>query len=102
MNKLVHRSFLNALGTVAYVAIVGTIMENAERVLGSVDNNMLAPVAFLTLFVLSAAVTASLVVGKPALMYLNGQKAEAVRLFLYTVGWLAIFTVIIFGLISIR
>ena len=99
MNKLAQNGFLNALATILYVTIVATIMQNGERIFGNVDDNMFAPIAFLTLFVLSAAITGSLVIGKPSLMYLNGQKTEAVKLFLHTISWLAVFTVTIFVLI---
>ncbi len=94
MNKLVQRSFLNALGVTAYVSVIATIMQNGEKYFESV-NESIAPIAFLTLFVLSAAVTGGLVLGKPVLMYLNNQKNEAIRLFIYTLGWLALAVVIL-------
>jgi branched-subunit amino acid permease len=94
MNKLVQRSFLNALGTIAYVAVVATIMQNGEKIFGNI-NQTLAPIAFLTMFVLSAAVTGSLVLGKPVLMYLDNQKSDAIKLFVYTVCWLALAVVIL-------
>jgi hypothetical protein len=100
MNKLIQRSFLNALGTVAYVSVVATIMQNGEKIFGNV-NQSIAPIAFLTLFVLSAAITGGLVLGKPVLMYLDNQKTEAVKLFLYTLCWLAA-AVIILLLVSIQ
>lgn len=89
MNKLIRRSFLNALGTVAYIILVGTIMRNAEKIFGKVDD-IFAPVIVLTLFVLSAAITGSLILGKPVLLFLEGNKSEAIKLFTYTLGWLAI------------
>jgi hypothetical protein len=100
MDKLIQRSFWNALGTVAYVAVVATLMSNGEKIFGQMSD-ILGPLIVLTLFVLSAAVTSSLVLGKPILMYLNNQKSEAVRLFIYTLGWLAL-AIIILLTISIR
>jgi hypothetical protein len=94
MNKLVQRSFMNALGTVAYVTAVALTMSNGERLFNNI-NQTIGPIAFLTLFVLSAAITGSLVLGKPVLMYLNNQKNEAIRLFLYTLCWLAAAIVIL-------
>src|SRR6185295_17393679 len=93
MNKLMQRGFLNALGTVAYVTLVATIMHSAQKIFRPEDT-VFAPMAVLTLFVLSAAVTGGLVLGKPTLMYLNDQKKDAIKLFLYTIGWLAVATVI--------
>lgn len=86
---------MNALGTVVYVTLVATFMQNGEKIFGKVEDNFFGPVVFLLLFVLSATITASLVLGKPLLMYLNGQKNEAVRLFFYTVGWLVLATLIL-------
>ena len=96
----VLRSFLNALGVTAYVAIIGTVMTNGERIFGEI-NKATGPIAFLMLFVLSAAVTGSLVLGKPILMYLNNQKSEAVKLFIYTLCWLALGVLILF-IVSIK
>jgi preprotein translocase subunit SecF len=95
MNKLVQRSFLNALGTVVYVSAVAIIMQNGEKIFGG-KSSIVGPISFLMLFVLSAAITSSLVLGKPLLMYLNDQKSEAVRLFIYTICWLVIAVVILF------
>jgi hypothetical protein len=92
MNRnLLKTSLINALGTVAYVAIVATVMTNAQRIFGQMKS-VIGPIAFLLLFVTSAAITASLVLGRPLMLYLDGQKQEAVKLFGLTVGWLALFT----------
>ena len=100
MQKLIQRSFLNALGVTAYVAVIATIMQNGEKIFGNM-NQTTGPIAFLTLFVLSAAVTGSLVLGKPVLMYLDNQKTDAIKLFLYTLGWLAL-AVVILLIVSIQ
>lgn len=94
MNKLVQRSLLNVLGTIGYISIVALFMNNASKVLGEKDN-ALSPILFLLLFVLSAAITGSLIAGKPLLMYLNGEKPQAIKLFLYTLGWLALALVVL-------
>lgn len=86
-------AFVNALGTLAYIMVVATIMQNGDRLFGEMDN-FLGPIAFLLLFVLSAIVVGSLVLGKPLTLYLDGKKKEAVQLFLSTATWLAGFTAI--------
>jgi hypothetical protein len=48
------------------------------------------------LFVVSATIVGSLVVGRPILLFLDGKKNEALRFFGYTLGWLAAFTLVIF------
>lgn len=95
MNKLIKRSFLNALGTGAYVATLVALVFNGEKMFGTI-NNILAPIAFLLTFIVSATVTGGLVLGKPILMYIDGQKKEAIQLLLYTIGWLAVGVIIIF------
>lgn len=89
MNKLISRSLLNVLGTIAYVSVVATMMKNGEKIFDNI-NQTTGPIAFLSLFVLSAAITGSLVLGKPVVLYLNGEKNEAVKMFIYTVCWLAL------------
>ena len=93
MKNLKLKALLNALLTTAYITVVALIMQNGEKVFGEM-NNMLGPIAFLLLFVLSAAITGSLVLGKPILMYLEGNKKEAIKLFLYTIGWIFVLTII--------
>ncbi len=94
MSKLIQRSLLNALGTITYVSVVVTVMRNGEKIFQNI-NQSLAPIAFLTLFVLSAAVTGGLVLGKPVMLYLNNQKSDAIKMFIYTLCWLGLAVVIL-------
>jgi hypothetical protein len=99
--NLVKTSFVHASLVTLYIALVATFMQNAERwFAGRMEETILMPISFLMLLVLSAAITGSLVLGKPAMMYFNGQKSEAVTLFLYILGWLAL-GMILFLLINI-
>ncbi len=94
-NKLIQRSFLNAFGTVAYVSLISLVMSQGSKIFGEKDTAV-TPIAALSLFVLSAAVTGSLVVGKPLLLYIENQKSDAVKLFIYTLCWLGLFTLSLF------
>lgn len=96
-SKLIFHSFICAVFTTFYIVVVALIIQNGEKIFGKM-NNFFGPVAFLLLFVLSAAITGALVVGRPVLLYLEGKKTEAVKLFLYTVSWLLIITLIIFAI----
>jgi hypothetical protein len=87
MNRLITRGLFNALGIIVYVSAVSVIMQNGEKIFSNI-NEFVGPVAFLILFVLSAAVTGGLVLGKPVMLYLSDQKNEAVKLFIYTLCWL--------------
>lgn len=83
-NYLLKRAIGSGLGTVAYVFLVSRIMLSGEQFFGKFENNFLAPVVFLLLFVFSALFTGYLVLGKPVMMYIDGQKKEAVKLLFYT------------------
>lgn len=95
MNKLIQRGFLNALGTIAYITWLAWVFAILEKYNFNEPDGFFAPVLALTLFVVSAAVTGGLVIGKPLLMYISGQKSEAVKLFLYTIAWLVVALVIL-------
>jgi hypothetical protein len=76
-------------------------MFNGEKFFGKEDNFWM-PVALLLLFVVSATIVGALVLGRPAYMYFNGQKQEAVRLLVYTVAWLVLITVLFFTVLFLR
>lgn len=101
LSKNLHSAFLQALGVFVYVTLVALIMYHAEQVFGQA-RGFIAPVAFLMLFVFSAAVVGTLVLGKPVVMYLDGHKREALQLFGYTLLWLFVFTVLSLLFLSIR
>jgi len=88
-------SFIDAISVAGYVAAVSSIIRNGERIFGKMDN-FLGPVAFLLLFVLSAAITGALILGRPVMLFLGGQKKEAVKLFIFSVGWLLAIIIVVF------
>ncbi|MDD5618687.1 MAG: hypothetical protein PHG69_06285 [Candidatus Omnitrophica bacterium] len=92
--KLLFWSFINSAVCFLYVLGIGWFLFNGENIFGKADN-FLMPVALLLLLVVSATITGALILGRPILFYLNGYKSEAVKLLLFTIGWLIIFTVII-------
>jgi hypothetical protein len=59
-------------------------MNNGNKIFGSSDNNLIAPILFLLLFVFSALLTGFLVLGKPLMLYIDGQKKDGVNLLFYT------------------
>lgn len=96
-NHLLKLGIGNALGTVLYIFLISQIVIHGEQLFGKVENNFLSPMLFLLLFVFSALVTGSLVLGKPIMMYIDGQKKEAVRLLIYTGG--SLFVLLLVGAI---
>jgi len=87
--KLLTRSFGHALLAFAYIFCIALFFNlGLKKVFGNVPE-FFAPIIMLSLLVLSAAVMAILIFGKPVLLYLENQKKEALTMLFYTVGWLA-------------
>lgn len=97
MNKkdLVTNAFLDALGVMAYVTLFAWCVINFEKIFGPQKGGWIYIALFLILFIVSACVTGSLVLLKPAMLYMEGKKKDALRMFAYTVGFLAILAVLI-------
>jgi hypothetical protein len=85
----------SALLTAAYIAALSLFFFNAQSIFGQKEDNFLMPLLMLLLFVISAAITSFLVLGKPIRMYIDGAKREAVNLFFITLAWLFVFAVIV-------
>jgi len=100
MKKFYLWGLVHAALTLVYVAIVGLIMMNGDRLFGQM-NNVIGPVGFLLLFTLSALIVGSLVLGKPVLLYLDGKKKEGLTLFFTTAGFLTIFTLVAFIILAV-
>ena len=99
--QIIKYSALHAAGTVAYIALVATFMFNIDNILGSgPDTSILVPIAMLLLFVVSASITGSLVVGRPILWYLDGKKKEAVSLLISTIGFLTFAMICAFAILA--
>jgi hypothetical protein len=74
---------LNAAATAAYVIGIGSLLFYAPQFFGRLKTPLI-PIAMLLLLVFSAALTGSLMLGKPALWYLDGKKKEALSLLVAT------------------
>jgi hypothetical protein len=88
-NIIIKNAILNAALTAIYIALVAWFIFYVPRSLQSPDT-FLVPMIMLSLFVFSAALTGSLVFGRPVLWYLDGKKKEAVLLLVYTLTMLLI------------
>ena len=93
-NIAVH-SLGHALLVFLYTAGVAWLLFHGEQLFGRV-HNFWAPVGLLLLFVLSANIVGTLVLGRPVLLYFNDKKTEALRFFGYTIAWIFVITVIVF------
>jgi len=100
-HKIYLQSLASSFGVLAYVLLVAYVLSHAEKWFGA-SKSMVGPAAFLLLFVLSAAVVGSLLVGQPFLMYLDGKKKEAIRLFFLSLLWLLFFVLIFLISLAVR
>lgn len=92
--------FYNSIAAAGYVFLVSTIMFYAPKFIPSEDN-VFMPLALISLFTLSAAVTSYLFLFQPLQMFLDGKKQKAVALFLQTVACFAVITFLIFLILFI-
>lgn len=101
MLDICKKSFLSSLGVAVYVALVALFMTNASKFFGQSDT-ALSGVAMLLLFSLSALVVGGLMAGRPILMYIDGQKKEAVQMLFANAGWLLLFFIIAVIILALK
>lgn len=100
--KIIQQAFLLALGEVGYISLVALLMFTVGKLFGDKpDPAIIAPVAFLLLFVISASISGALILGKPLMLYLDGQKKEAITLFGLILAWLAVFLLVAFAIVAV-
>ncbi len=93
---MTRNPIINALGAVAYIAAIALFMTYAEKYLEFIDlSGIFVPIAFLSLFVFSAAAMGYIFLSQPIQMFLEGEKKGAVTLFLQTLAAFALSTVLL-------
>ena len=97
--EIQKRGFINALATALYVAAVGSFLFLGSQIKIGRANVMIVPITILLLFVLSAAITGFLIFGKPAQLYVDGKKKEALSLLTYTLMFFSIITFVAIALL---
>lgn len=85
---------VNAFAALAYIVIVASAMFYGPKHIPAEDS-VLAPIAIISLFSLSAAVMGYIFLSQPLQLYLDDKKKEAVDLFLRTLGIFAGLTIIV-------
>ena len=91
---------VNALSATLYISAIVSIMFYGQQILSKAPGDtVLAPIAFISLFTLSAAVMGYLFLSQPAQIYFEGKKKEAVNLFLKTVASFGVITLIALALL---
>jgi hypothetical protein len=90
---IVLKSLAHALGVMIYVFAVGWFMFNIGSFMGNVNGFIGIPLMLLLLIV-SATITGSLVLGRPIMLYIDGDKKEAVKFLVSTIVWLLLILVV--------
>ena len=85
---------LNALAAGSYILVLVSLMTWGTSIASNKPDSFLAPVGMISLFTLSAAVMGYVFCYTPLMLYFDGKKKQAVKLFLQTVGVFAGFTFI--------
>ena len=93
--QLIKTSLINSIISVLYVSGVAWLMSNGGKLFGEEDN-VFGGIAILLLFVISATIMGFLIIGRPLMMYLDGLKKEALKLFYFTILWLICISAIMF------
>jgi hypothetical protein len=101
VKTILQSAFINALGTAAYIVLVAAFLFYAPMIFGPA-RSVLIPIAMLHLFVFSAALTGSLVFGRPVLWYLDGRKQDALSLLFWTLVILLGFTLLALVVLFLR
>ena len=99
MRSVIKYAAINSIGTALYVVVVSSFIYFLGNGFLGVKDTVLAPISMLMLFVFSAALTVSLVFGRPILWYLDNKKKEALELLLSTLNLLSVITVLAFLLL---
>lgn len=91
---------INALSALGYITLVATVINFVSQIHKNKPDTFFAPVAFLSLLTLSAAIMAFIFFYQPLQLFIEGKKKEAVNLFVKTVGVFGAITVVIWILLS--
>jgi hypothetical protein len=90
---------INALGASSYILLVVTLINFVSQTQKNQPDTIFAPIAFLSLLTLSAAVMSFLFFYQPLLLFIDGKKKAAVDLFLKTIAIFASFTALAWTLL---
>lgn len=86
--KISKWAVVNALAATVYIAAIASFIFYAPKFFGPTkgDNTVFIPIVMLLLLVFSVALMAILIFGRPVILYLDGNKKEALSLLFQTLG----------------
>jgi hypothetical protein len=89
---------INGFSASAYIVLIASMMYWGTKMVKGPDT-IIAPIAIISLFTLSAAVMGYLFCFQPLQLYFDGKKKQAVNLFLQTVAVFACITALALALL---
>lgn len=89
----------NALFAAVYIVLIVTLITSFERFFGQTEDTILAPMAMLSLLVLSVAIMGYLFVFEPLRMYIDGNKQGSAAFFGKTIAYFALCALIFVALL---
>jgi hypothetical protein len=93
---MTRNPILNALAASLYIVVIGLMMFYGPRMAGRGNTpSVIVPIAVISLFTLSAAVMGYVFLYQPLQLFLEGDKRNAVSLFLRTVAVFAGITLLL-------
>lgn len=98
INTMTKSPYYNAAAASLYIIVVGLIMDFGSQVMPK-GPRLLAPIAIISLFTLSAAVMGYLFCYTPLVLYFDGKRKAAVNLFLQTVLVFGVITMVALALL---
>jgi len=79
--------FLQASGLVTYILLVSVFLNNIEKIFHKDTGEYMAPILMLLLFIISAVISSSLVLGRAGVLFWENKFSEAFTLLAWTIGW---------------
>lgn len=89
-----NNPYIHAGLATAYIGGIVGVMSLFERFLSDTPDTLLAPVAMLSLLVLSVCVMGYLFLYRPLILIMEAKHTEAFAFFIRTVGTFAVLTVV--------
>lgn len=96
MKKEVKLGLIQALGVSLYCGLIGTVMQNGDKLFGRQDT-FITPIAVLTMLCVSVLICALIVFKKPYELFFDGKKKEALNVVIYTAVSLLVIVIILFA-----
>ena len=99
MNK---NAVVNGLVAEVYIVVLVLIMNWGTGLVAGKGDTLVAPIAMISIFTLSAAVMGYLFCYTPIVLFLEGKKKQGVQVFLQTVGVFGVLTAVAMSAFFLR